>query len=260
MKNTILTFSLLFIAFAAYSQSGFTVSGLFHQPNWNMTQNGFWASGGARAQFLGKEALRGFPIRLQTGITASYLSGNQRRFADFNQWGTVTRRSSVSNHLTRLGMSIRALSWPGKIRLFVEAEAGGQFMFSTGSGLTGPDFIFNGGDEYIGGDLGYYYGMGGGMQFRLLPFLFAQAGVRFTEGSGSQFVDLNSAITENGNVQYDYVSVGSTGFVEYNLGLYFRLGNHDNNRNGQRRGRQDNKERRRNNKANRRNPTYWDRG
>lgn len=259
MKNTLLTL-LAFVAlsFSVSAQSGITITGLVHQPNWNMTENGFWASGGVRAQLLGKEALRGFPIRLQTGLTASYLSGNARRFANFSQLGLLTNSASINNHIGRLGASIRALSWPGKIRVFAEAEVGAQYMFSTGRNLVNLD-ILRSGEEFIGGSLGYYYGLGGGIQFRLLPFMFAQAGVRFTEGSKARFVDLDAAFMENGSVQYNRVETGATGFVEYELGLYFRLGNHDRRRNNQtRRGndRNDN----RSSKKRRRSPTYWDRG
>ncbi|MFK7969129.1 MAG: hypothetical protein AB8F95_02125 [Bacteroidia bacterium] len=256
----LLLLSILGLTTGASAQSGITFSGLFHQPSAKLTQQGFWAGGGARAQFLGKELLRGFPLRLQTGITASYLEGSRAVFGQSNQFGTLTLASSLVNHVVRGGVSARILTWPGKIRFYGEIEAGGQYFFSVlKNGNHVNDFIS--GNEYqtVASNLGLYTGIGVGVQFRILPFMFAQLGMNFTDGYGTQFVDLNSADYENNTLTYDVVSVGSAHFAEYNLGLYFRLGDHDNKRRDQKRGKRQRDNRKKDGNS-RRVPNYWDRG
>jgi hypothetical protein len=248
----------LFFSATLFGQQGITVSGMLHQPNWDMTQYGFWGSGGVKIQFLGKEALRGLPVRLQTGLSASYLNGQTRRFGDPNQFGGLEQGVSFSNHATRLGGTARLLSWPGMIRVFAEVEAGAQYVFSTSDHVVGSGGFLSSNSrssEFIGGSLGYYYGYGGGIQYRILPFLYAQLGVQFVQGSGARVIDLNSIDYTNNTVEYTYERSPTTGFTEYNLGVYFRFGNHDNNNR-----RRNNKRRSRDSRESQRRPSYWDRG
>ena len=257
MKSCILTvLSSLFLCTSLFGQQGINISGMLHQANWEMTQHGFGGGGGVKVQLLGKEALRGMPIRLQTGLSATYLKGETRRFADFNQFGSLSNSVSLANHATRLGMNLRALTWPGTIRLFAEVEAGGQYVFATSNyGYRTDLSSLTNHDNLIGGSLGYYYGYGGGLQYRLLPFLYAQLGVHIVEGSGAKIVDLNSATFTNNSLQYSYERSPSTGFTEYTLGLYFRFGNHDSSRRKQQRQRKNN-----NRRTPGKRPSYWDRG
>lgn len=256
MKTYLLTIlTSLFFCTTLFGQQGLTISGMLHQPNWDLTQHGFGGGGGVKAQFLGKEALRGLPIRLQTGITASYLNGQSRHFAIANQWGGLSNGVSITNHATRLGMNLRALTWPGTIRLFAEVEGGAQYFFSTANHSSSSDFNVTSNSEFLGGSLGYYYGYGGGIQYRILPFMYAQVGVQIVQGSSTRVVDLNSITYNNNAVEYTRERSPSSGFTEYNLGLYFRFGNHDQNRRRNQRQRRTKDQRGKNGR-----PSYWDRG
>lgn len=246
----------------AFAQNSLTIGAIFQQSQGDLSQLGYLTDPGVMVQLWGKERLRGLPIRFQTGIEGSYMqhtnSAGTFNTSDPFSGGTAIE---VSNHVARLGVSGRLITGPSALRVFGEISGGltyvrGVLSYPLDETIRPETFVDN---------FSLYYRYGAGVQYRLTSFLWAHVAMHVHRGTPTRFVDLASIPIDNGQVTITEHSGVKSSFTDFTLGLNFRIGNHDQARNRNNRGRnpQNNRNRKRNpdpTNRDKRTPSYWDRG